>query len=187
MKDMKNMKIMKGHKGLVGKRSSRSLMRLHARHVLHVVIAIVLGGAAPLGAQRVLDEVLVRFGGEIVTQLDVRQARMLKLVEVSSDTDEAYVDALVNRRLILADLRRTPPPEPGTGAVDARYQEWLRRVGPGANLDDLLAQAGMTETALRGWLRDDVRIEAYMSDRFGGRPGDLDSWISVLRQRAGLQ
>jgi hypothetical protein len=45
----------------------------------------------------------------------------------------------------------------------------------------------MTDAGLRGWLRDDLRIEAYLADRFGGRSADLASWISVLRQRAGLQ
>jgi hypothetical protein len=135
----------------------------------------------------VLDEVIVRFDGEIITQLDVRQARMLKLVEVASESEEAYVDALVNRQLILADLRRTPPPEPGPGDVEARYREWAGRVDRGTSVPELLAHAGMTDAGLRGWLRDDLRIEAYLADRFGGRSADLASWISVLRQRAGLQ
>lgn len=138
-----------------------------------------------LPAQQVLDRVLLRFGSEIVTTLDVRQARMLKLVAVPNDTDQAYVTALANRRLMLAELRRSPPPEPAADALDARYRDWARRLG-----DDpagKLSRAGMTDAELRGWLRDDLRLDAYVAERFGSRPADQANWLGVLRQRAGLQ
>jgi hypothetical protein len=92
----------------------------------------------------------VRFGGEIITQLDVRQARMLKLVKVANDTDDAYVEALVNRRLILSDLKRTPAAEPSNEAVDAECGNGRAGLGPGANVPDLLDRAGMTDAGLRG-------------------------------------
>jgi hypothetical protein len=137
--------------------------------------------------QTVIDQVLVRFGGEIVTQLDVRQARMLKLVDAAGDSDQAYVDALVNRRLILADLRRTPPPDPSTSDIEARRQQWPQRAGASGNFDDLLARAGMSDAGLRGWIRDDLRIQAYLSGRFADRAAERDSWIAMLRQRAGVK
>lgn len=148
--------------------------------MLSLALALVL-----LPAQHVLDRVVLRFGGEIVTSLDVRQARMLKLVAVPADTDEAYVRALANRRLMLAEVRRSPPPEPSAAALDAKYREWTQRVG-----DDpagQLSRAGMTDAGLRGWLRDDLRLEAYIAERFGGRPADVANWLGVLRQRAGLE
>jgi hypothetical protein len=148
-----------------------------------VMIGLVL--SASLSAQQELDRVLVRFGNDMVTQLDVRQARMLKLFAGVGDSEQAYVDALVNRRLMLADLRRASVAEPAPDAVEAKYREWQARVGPGAT--DLLAQAGMTDAELRGWLRDDLRLQTYVSERFGGRDAEIDSWLSVLRQRAGLK
>ena len=149
-------------------------------------VAIVLV-CASLSAQTVLDQVLVRFGGEIVTQLDVRQARMLKLVTVATDTDQAYVDALVNRRLILAELRRMPPAEPAAEAVDLQRRQWERAVGAGGTLTEVLERAGMTEAGLRGWLRDDVRIQTYVDERFGGRANEVASWLAALRQRAAIR
>jgi len=148
-----------------------------------VMIGLVL--SASLSAQQELDRVLVRFGNDMVTQLDVRQARMLKLFAGVADSDQAYVDALVNRRLMLADLRRASVAEPAPDAVEAKYRDWQARVGPGAT--DLLEQAGMTDAELRGWLRDDLRLQTYLSERFGGRDAEIDSWLSVLRQRAGLK
>jgi hypothetical protein len=148
-------------------------------------VLIVLVLSASLSAQQELDRVLVRFGSDMVTQLDVRQARMLKLFAGVPDSDQAYVDALVNRRLMLGDLRRASVAEPAADAVEAKYREWQARVGAGAT--DLLAQAGMTEAELRGWLRDDLRLQTYLGERFGGRQAEIDSWLSVLRQRAGLK
>jgi hypothetical protein len=144
---------------------------------------LVLG----LAAQTVLDQVLVRFGGEIITQLDVRQARMLKLVSVPNDTDQAYVDALVNRRLILSDLKRTSTAEPTTEATDAKARQWEASLGPGVDVAALLERAGMTQAGLRGWMRDGLRVQAYLDERFAGRAADLAGWIATLRQRAGIR
>lgn len=146
----------------------------------------VLAGAP--AAQGVIDEVLLRFGSEIVTRLDVRQARMLKLVEPASDVDQVWVDALANRRLMLADLRRNAPPEPTTDAIESKFRDWTSKVvPPGGPLADVLARAGMSEAGVRGWMRDDLRIQTYINDRFGGRQADVAVWIAGLRQRAGIR
>src|SRR5438128_226844 len=118
-------------------------------------------------AQTPLDGILAKFGGDIVTTSDVRQARLLKLVETNAETDQAYVDAIINRRLMLSDLKRNPPAEPSSEAIDAKRQQWERRLGTGASVTDLLSRAGMSDAALRAWLRDDLRLEAYLDDRFG--------------------
>lgn len=149
-----------------------------------LALAILL--VTPTAAQTVLDQVLLRFGSEIVTKLDVRQARMLKLVDVPNDSDEAYVDAIANRRLILAELRRAAPAEPQAQALDNAMRTWTARMG-GGDIADALSRAGMTDTELRAWLKDDLRVQAYVSDRFGGRQADFASWVSTLRQRAGLR
>ena len=150
-------------------------------------LLLVLALCTTAGAQDLLDRVVLRFGAEIITQLDVRQARLLRLVDVANDTDQAYVDALVSRRLILAELRRTPPPEPAAEALLARRRTWEGRLGADGNVAALLTQAGMTETGLRGWLRDDLRMQTYLDERFSTRSADFTNWIAALRQRAGLR
>ena len=152
--------------------------------VLTVGLCVSAGG---LAAQAVLDQVLVRFGSEIITRLDVRQARLLKLMSVTNDTDQAYVEALVNRRLILSDLKRAPAAEPSTEALEVKLRQWQAGLGSGVNVPELLERAGMTDAGLRGWLRDDLRVQAYLDERFAGRPADLAAWIATLRQRAGVR
>jgi len=149
---------------------------------------LVLVLSVGLPAQTLLDQVVVKFGGEVVTQLDVRQARLLKLVSAPCETDQAYLDALVDRRLMLGDLRRLPMPEPSAAAIEDRRRDWLRSLGSPApdELTRRLREAGLTETALAAWLRDDVRIQSYIAERFAGHTGDLANWLDVLRQRAGI-
>ncbi len=155
-----------------------------------VVMAAALAVGASAAAQTRLDGILFKFSGGIVTLSDVRQVRLLGLLQPANDSDEAYVNAIVNRRLMLTELRRNPPPEPTPEAVDAQVGQWQARVAGRGKVADLLGRAGMTEAELHGWFRDDLRIQAYLDERFGssaGRTGQITSWIGVLRQRAGIK
>jgi hypothetical protein len=155
-----------------------------------VVLAIAVLVAPRVAAQTQIDGVLLRFGSDVVTQSDVREARVLKLLDVSDATDQGYVDALVNRRLMLAELRRASIPDPATAQIDARYQKWVASLGAGADVPALLGRVGMSEAGLRGWLRDDLRLQSYLDQRFvsaATRSADLAAWIAELRKRAGLK
>ena len=157
------------------------------RRSMVAVLAISLAFTAGSAAQTQIDGVLLKFGGDIITRSDVRQARLLKLVQSEGDSDQAYVNALVDRRLMLAELKRSPPAEPSAEAVDAKRAQWLAALGSGIDVPDLLARAGLTEALLRGWFRDDLRLQTYLSERFAGRASDVAVWIVTLRQRAGLK
>ena len=160
---------------------------MRMRKVLPAILALLATLATSAAAQTLLDGVLLKFGDDIVTRSDVRQARLLKLVRPDGEADEAYVAALVDRKLMLAELKRSPPAEPSPEAIDARRGQWLAKIGSGTNVPDLLARAGMTDALLRGWLRDDLRLQAYLDDRFAGRTTDIAAWITTLRQRAGIK
>jgi hypothetical protein len=133
-----------------------------------LIMAVALGvfEAAPVAGQTTVERILVRVDNDIVTALDVRQARLLKLVHVDADTEAAVADALVDRRLELAAVARYSPPEPTPDALAARRREWEASLGAGVNVADLLSRAGMNEAGLTGWLRDDLRIQAYLDRRF---------------------
>ena len=36
-------------------------------------------------------------------------------------------------------------------------------------------------------MRDELRVQAYLDERFASRPADLAEWIATLRQRAGIR
>jgi len=160
------------------------------RRLLGAAVVFGLGAAMPVQAspQVELDRIVSRVNGRIITASDVRQCRQLKLVDdVSSDA--AAQRALENRWLILAEMNRAAAVAPPSDAdVAARRAEWVATLGGSPNL----AASGMAENELRAWLRDDLRIRAYLNRQFGTMPeadrsratGD---WLGRLRERADLR
>jgi hypothetical protein len=148
--------------------------------------------AATLSGQEVIDKVLSRVNGQIVTLSDLRQCRTLKLLAVDADTDEAYQRELENRLLILREIARSAGADPDQSAIAARRREWESALGAGPALNDRLANAGMSVEALESWLANDVRIRAYLDQRFSSTPSPerqtvIRHWVDMLRQRAGLR
>jgi hypothetical protein len=129
-----------------------------------------------------LDRIVSRVHGRIITQSDIRQARDARLVDdVSSDA--AARRALENRWLILAEISRAAPlPAPTDADLAAHRSEWQASAG---------GRTSMPEAEIQTWMRDDLRIRAYLDRQFGMLPpGERDraraEWVARLRQRASL-
>ena len=151
-----------------------------------VVVCVALAGTEISAQSSVtLDRVVARVNDEIVHSLDVRQARLLKLFGLDVTTDAAVLEHLIDRRLELGDAARYPVPDPSAADVAARRERWaasLGAAGTAVNLSALLQDAGMTETALGGWFRDDARIEALENQRFTGAPATRDEVLAYVRE-----
>src|SRR5262245_9794586 len=152
-------------------------------------VGLVIGTSREAKAQAELDRIVARVNNRIITQSDVRQARMLRLVE-DTTSDDATQRCLENRMLILSEIARAAPLAPNTDAARAAQRaEWERQLG--GSPADLLSKAAMSEQALDLWLRDDVRIQAHLKRQFGDvsdpdRAKATADWVARLRQRAGL-
>ena len=159
------------------------------------VIGVVSGVwvlAAVLGAQQVeVDRTLQRVNGVAIMASDVREARVLKLVGDASASDEAALTALENRLLMLHEVSRVTPAEPGRDTVAARRKAWAASWPPGTDLAALMARVGTTDQWLDGWFRADLQIAAYLDQRFGAqadaaRASRIADWIAEMRKRANL-
>jgi hypothetical protein len=147
--------------------------------------AVLATGATTATAQTRLDRLVSRVNGVAITQTDVSQARMLKLVADTS-SDAAAQRELENRILILGELSRAGGLDPiDDAAVAARRRQWEAALG--APAADLMARADMNEKALVAWLRDDLRTGAFLQRQFGDRTAAKNEWIARLRERAGLR
>jgi len=136
---------------------------------LWLAIALLVCAAAALSAQQVKIESILKYvNDDFVTTLEVRQARLLDLVDPASKTDDEIAMRIIERRLELAEIKRVAPRDPAPPAVQARRAEWEATLG-GANVANLLREAGMSEVNLTNWLRDDVRIQTYEEQVFGAR------------------
>ena len=101
--------------------------------------------------------------GYAVTLSDVRAAVGLGVVEAA--TDEAGVDGVIERQLVLAEVARFAPPEPAPDAVE---REAIRmRSHAGARLPGLMTATGLDDARVREIARDNLRVDAYLNQRFG--------------------
>lgn len=161
-------------------------MRLRVAAVC--AVALLGADARAQSALVTIDRIVARVDSEIVQSLDLRQARLLKLFGADVTTDDAVLEHLIDRRLELSDAARYPMPEPSPADVASRRQRWVASLvapgGPAVNLPALLADAGMTDTALSGWFRDDARIETLENQRFTSAPATRDELLTYVRDHA---
>ena len=127
---------------------------------LSAACGILIGTAA---AQQLLDRILARVGGHEITQTDVQAARGFGVV--AGPTDDVALEQMIDRRLLLVEVGRFPPPEPSEAAVAAELAR--EKMTAGAGLQLLMESTGTDEARLRETARDTLRIEAYIDQRFG--------------------
>jgi hypothetical protein len=127
--------------------------------------AMVFAGS---GEAQVIDRVLATVGGQVITLSDANAAIALGLADAgrSSDPIEGVLAALVERELMLAETNRYAAPEPDDAAVRLRLDQARRRFPSEAAYEAALGQTAMTDGRLRGIVRDNLRIEAYLDQRF---------------------
>jgi hypothetical protein len=128
-------------------------------------IWLLLFAGAP-GAE-VLDRVLAVVSGDLILLSDVRAARTFGFVTVEgADPDGQALARLIDRALILAEVERFAPPEPEAAAVDMGVAAVRQRFASQDAFAAALAQAGIEERHLREYVRQDLRMNAYLDQRF---------------------
>ena len=141
----------------------------------------------------IIDRVLAIVAGDVITLSDVVAARELGFVAPASggdpsDATREVLTALIERALVLAEVERYAPPEPASGEIDRRIQAIRVRFQTPEAFSAALARAGLEDTHLRERLRQDLRIEAYLAERFATASRDalVRDWIAGLRRRSDI-
>lgn len=151
------------------------------------ILVILLALQSPVTVDRTLAIVT----GRTITLSDARVAVALGLIDGGPAAADAVtpevVERLVDRELMLREADRYQPPPPAPEAIEAGVAAARTRAGGDAALAAVLTSGGFTEERLRAWVRDDLRIAAYLRQRFASdeRRADLIAdWLSDLRRRA---
>lgn len=156
--------------------------------MLALLVTLLL--AAP---SDVIDRIMAVVGTQPITLTDVSSALQLHLVEVpeGSGDPRAYVlDRLIDRSLMLTEVERFQPPEPDPIEITLRVDQMQQRVGSAAAFERMLALTGTTRDQLRRYVRDSLRTETYVNQRFGAildpaeRSAAVAGWVGELRRRA---
>ncbi len=108
-------------------------------------------------------------GSQVVTLSDVRASEAFGLVPPSAVTGspDDVVGQLVNRHLMLTEVERYSAPEPDRPLVDRRLAAIRAAFRDAAGFSGALARTAMSEERLRSVVVDNLRIEAYVEQRFG--------------------
>ena len=155
-----------------------------------VVLAMTLAGG--VARAETIDRVLAVAGGQVILLSDVMAALDLGLVSDDGATDRvgAALAKLINRDLVLVEANRYAPPEPADADVDKELAAVRARFPSTAAFDAVLARSGLTDPQLRVILRENLRIRAYIAQRFTGAQDEtrrlmlIDEWVAGLRQRS---
>lgn len=118
----------------------------------------------------IIDRILATVGGTLILQSDAIAAVRLGFLEVPAghaDPLQWTLDRLVERRLMLLEVERYGPPEPTLAEIDERMRAFDARIGSGERLEPILREAGLSAGQLRVNARDQLRLEAYLRQRFG--------------------
>ncbi len=144
---------------------------------------LVLGSTV---SGEIIDRVVAILPGQIITQSDVQAALALGLVDAPPGQDPiaAGVSAVIDRVLMLNEVRRVLPREPSEAAVDARIARMRQRFESPAALSRVLAASGIDETVLRAYAADDLRLTSYLDERFSAASQPTDEEVRRLGEGA---
>lgn len=147
------------------------------RVVLFVAVGLLSGASAP--AQEVIDRMLAVVAGDLIMMSDVAAAVEFGLVPQTSGADvtRTVLSQLIDRSLMLAEVERYAPPEPSRQAVDREYAAVSERFSSADAFQEALSRYGIDESSLRATLRANLRLRAYLEQRFTTVP-PLDEEIA---------
>jgi hypothetical protein len=134
-----------------------------------LVCVLILAGGFPAGAaSEIIDRVLAVAAGNLIMLSDVTAALEFGLVAPGPAPDPVRdaLSRLIDRAIILAEVERYAPPEPDADAVDRELQAVRAGFASPEAFDQALARAGVNEKHLRETLRQNLRIRAYLDQRF---------------------
>lgn len=148
-------------------------------HGFFAIFAIVANFAVADAGQQLLDRVVARVGSSAITQTDVEAAVAFGIVNRGD-----AVRGLIDRRLMLAEVDRLPPPEPTKAEVMELVASMRATAGAGAAA--VMKSTGADDKRLAELARDTLRIQSYVRQRFGSGPRAEEQrsrWLAEIRAR----
>jgi hypothetical protein len=156
-----------------------------------LALVFVLLAATSVAAETI-DRVLAVVAGQLIMLSDVVAIRDLGIVTPASGGDPvgSVLGKLVDRELMLVEVDRYAPPEPETADVDREMAAVRARFPSEKAFADTLTRSGFYPAHVREILRQNLRLRAYLDQRFTASEGDpqrrqtlIDDWVVSLRRR----
>jgi len=148
-----------------------------------LVLALILVVLSEPASGEVVDRVLAIVEGRLIMLSDVVAARELGLLPAESVGETGVVlAALIDRALILHEVDRYAAPDPGPDEVDRQLQLVWARFSSADEYEAVLKKTGLGEGHVRERLRQDLRIRAYLDQRFSVFPASEEDLGRFYRE-----
>ncbi len=162
--------------------------RLLAASALSLAGLMLAPHSALAQSPELIERTLAIVGGRVITLSDARAAAAFGLIDVGQPADpvDAATALLVERELVLREVQRYAPPEPSEIAINARVEVVRQRFADAAAFTRALDAYGFSLARLMSWARDDLRIQAYLAQRFAaaGAPTEQEVSVAYMSRRA---
>lgn len=149
-------------------------------------LVALLATLTPVRAE-IIDRIVAVVQGNVIMLSDIAAVRRLGLVVPPAQDDPVAwtTNRLIDRALMLIEVDRYSPPEPSDAAISQALAAVRGRFTSQAELDRALVSSGMSADQLRRFVRDDLRLDAYLDQRFGTtlQPSD-DEVAAYYREHA---
>jgi hypothetical protein len=155
-----------------------------------LAIVLVMTGASI--AAETIDRVLAVVAGQLIMLSDVVAVRDLGVVPATAGADPvgSVLTKLIDRELMLVEVDRYAPPEPEAAEIDRDVAAVRSRFPSDKAFGDVLARTGFDITHVREVVRQNLRLRAYLDQRFTAPDGGperrqmlIDDWVASLRRR----
>jgi hypothetical protein len=90
---------------------------------------------------------------------------------------EVVLQKLIDRDLMLQEVEHYSPPEPDPGLIDRGLAAIRARFPTADAYQRALTDSGIDETRLRSIVRDNLRLDAYLAERFPPPPPPSESEV----------
>ena len=159
--------------------------RAQRRPVLQLAALLLVSLlTARAATAEIIDRVLAVVAGQLILLSDVNAARGLRLVPVAPDADliRDVLPRLIDRALMLSEVERYAPPEPAAEAISRQLQALRATFASAEAFQAQMVRVGLDETHLRETLRQDLRIQAYLDQRFTVQPASEEELGRYYRE-----
>ena len=156
-------------------------------------LAALVLALTSVAAADTIDRVLAVVTGQLILLSDVNAVRDLGIVNVRVDSPDPtgeVLGTLIDRELMLAEVDRYAPQEPDNAAIDREIAIVRGRFPSEKAFNDVLTRSGYDLAHLREMVRQNLRLRAYLDQRFPTTDTDLrrrqtmiDDWVAGLRRR----
>lgn len=147
----------------------RTLRKNRGIYFSFLLCILCISSVSSVIRAEIIDRILAVVSGQIITKSDVDAAQAFGIA--------GSLDELIDRTLMLGEVRRVAPPEPAPAAVTSSLAKIRSRFASPVAYTRALSSSGLDEAALTIYAADSLRLSTYLDERFSSASQPADDEI----------